>query len=74
MTDARARFSRTELKNFLRELANQVENGKVGIEIPGYSKGNQKITPEQPVDVLFKKGKDERRMTIEIDLKDRRNI
>ncbi|MFP4115964.1 MAG: amphi-Trp domain-containing protein [Candidatus Aenigmatarchaeota archaeon] len=74
MEEVKSSFSRKELKNFLKELARQVESGKVAIEIPGYSKGKAKIKPEQPIDVVFTREKEERRMTIEIELNDHREL
>lgn len=74
MKEIGAYFSKKELSEFLEELASQVETGRVSIEIPGYSKGSARIDPEQPIDVLFRNDDEERKMTIEIEFEDRRNL
>lgn len=74
MDEVEAKFSRRELGSFLEELASQIKNGKVGIEIPGHSKGKAKINPEQPVSVVFHREGNDRNMTIKIELEDKREI
>ncbi|GEM_PF-3094268 len=74
MDEVESKFSRRELSRFLEELASQVRNGRVSIEIPGYSKGKAKINPEQPISVFFEDLDDERSMKIKIDLDDRRDF
>mgnify|MGYP000246938683 CR=1 FL=1 len=74
MEKVKSSFSKGELKNFLKNLADHVESGKVRIEIPGYSKGNAEINPEQPIDVFFERDEHERSMNIEIKLEGRRDI
>ncbi|MFP4116514.1 MAG: hypothetical protein ACLFQ8_02105 [Candidatus Aenigmatarchaeota archaeon] len=74
MDEVESKFSRIELSRFLEELASQIRNGKVSIEIPGYSKGKAKINPKQPVSVFFEELGDERSMKIKIDLDERRDF
>ncbi len=73
MDDVESLFSRREMGNFLEELAGQVKNGRISIEIPGYSKGNAKITPKQPIRVVFDKEEDGS-MTVKIEFEEKRDI
>ncbi len=74
MGEVEAYFSRLELRQFLKDLADQVETGKVSIEIPGYSKGKAKIDPKQPIDLVFDKDDEKRDLTIKIKFEDRRDL
>lgn len=67
-------FSRKELKNFLRELADHVNSGKVGIQIPSDSGGKMNIAPEQPISVFLERDDEGRELTIKIEFEDKREV
>jgi amphi-Trp domain-containing protein len=73
MEEVEAEFSRKELKRFLENLAEQVETGRVRVQIPGGSKGVVSIVPRQPIEVTFH-GKEGEDMSVTVEFKERREI
>lgn len=72
MDGVEADFSRRELKNFLNELGDQVDMGRVEIHIPGVPDGDINVVLDQPIDVVF--DRDEDGLEIKIKLDDKREM
>lgn len=70
--ETEAEFSRKGLRSFLNELADQIESGRLMVQIPGHTKGKISMAPKQPITVEFERDEDDETLEIEIKFKEDR--